>query len=68
MVTLQILSAKGRPLKLVKSLPASLEFPVKGLGDVKIKDVKAKLAEKHPKVRADFLDFQKRFSDIVNPN
>ena len=52
MVTVQIVSAKGKQLKLVKSLPASLEFPGKETKDVKIGDVKAKLAEKHPKVRS----------------
>jgi hypothetical protein len=50
MVTIQVVSAKGRPLKLAKSLPATLEFSAKSTKDVKIKDVKAKLVEKFPKV------------------
>jgi hypothetical protein len=51
MLTIQIVSAKGKQLKLVKSLPASLEFPDKEAKDVNVGDVKAKLAEKYPKVR-----------------
>jgi hypothetical protein len=54
MVTVQIASAKGRPLKLVKSLPTSLDFPQKSAKDVKIGDVKAKLAERYPRVCIDY--------------
>lgn len=50
MVTVQIVSAKGKKLPFIKSLPASLEFPGKAAADVKVADIKGKLAEKYPKV------------------
>lgn len=49
MVTVQVVSAKGKQLKLVKSLPASLDFSQNSAKEIKVRDVKTKLADLYPR-------------------